>query len=83
MSHPHHVAPSIVQQNTDGLIVNCAYDADGLRYVGYAKPGSLDSDNVWQIQQIGYVSGKISTMRFAGNAEFNQVWNNREGLVYA
>ena len=82
MSHPHQVAPSIVQQNTDGLIINCDYDANGLRYVGYAKPGSLDSDSVWQIQRIDYVSGKISTMRFAGNAEFNQAWDNRGAITY-
>ena len=83
MSHPHSVAPSIVQQNTDGLIVNFDYDVDGLRYLGYAAPGSADSASVWQIQRFDYVGGKIVTVRFAGNAEFNQVWNNRGVIGYA
>ncbi len=83
MSHPHQVAPAIVQQNTEGLIINCAYDADGLRYLGYAAPGSLNSDRVWQIQRLEYVDGKVVAVRFASNAEFSQAWDNREGLVYA
>ncbi|MBF0161605.1 MAG: hypothetical protein HQL88_04880 [Magnetococcales bacterium] len=83
MSHPHQVAPSIVQQNTDGLIVNCAYNTDGLRYLGYAVPGSLDSDRVWQIQRLEYVDGKVVAVRFAGHAEFTQAWNNREALAYS
>ncbi|MEO5354914.1 MAG: hypothetical protein H7835_17100 [Magnetococcus sp. XQGC-1] len=84
MPHPHMVAPSIVQQNTDGLIVNFAYGANGIEYLGYAAPGSSDSDSAWQIQRLEYdANGKVSKLRFAGNAEFNQVWNNRGGLVYA
>jgi len=83
MSHPHQVAPVIVQQNTAGLIINCAYIADGLRYLGHARPGSLNSDPVWQIQRLDYADGKVVAVRFAANAAFSQVWDNREALVYS
>ena len=84
MPNPHAVVPSIVQQNTDGLICNIDYDTDGhLLYAGYASPGSSDSDAVWQIQYLTWVNGKLTKLRFAGNAEFNQAWVNRASLVYA
>lgn len=84
MPHPYAVSPSIVQGVTDGLICNLAYDAEGhVQYVGYASPGSANSDAVWQIQRLTWVNGKLTMVRFAGGAEFNQSWTDLASKVYA
>ncbi|MBF0401395.1 MAG: hypothetical protein HQL90_11570 [Magnetococcales bacterium] len=83
MSHPHAVVPSIVQQNTDGLIFNLDYDTGGnLTFIGYAPPGSRDTDAAWQIQRLNWVNGKLTSGRYAGMAEFNQSWADRNNLLY-
>lgn len=84
MPHPHQVAPSIVQQNTDGLISNLDYDADNrLLYAGFARPGTEDADLAWQIQKLTWVDGKLIKVRYANYAEFNQSWDSRSSLVYS
>jgi hypothetical protein len=52
-------------------------------YVGQAKIGSLASQAVWMIQRIT-IAGSITTISFAdGNANFDNVWNNRASLTYS
>jgi len=51
-----------------------------LFYVGEAPIGSLESGTVWRIQKIDTTNG---TVKFASTGNFNQVWTNRESLVYA
>lgn len=54
-----------------------------LTYVGKANPGSDTDQNVWQIQRI-LVVGSETVIEFAdGNAEFDNVWDNRASLTYS
>jgi hypothetical protein len=57
---------------TDGSVI----------YIGYAIPGTLDSDAGWQITKIT-ISGAIIKFRYAdSNLDFDNVWNNRGSLDY-
>ena len=50
-------------------------------YVGKATPGASDSDAVWQI--IRYPSADFSEGLYAdGDASFDNVWEDRESLIY-
>lgn len=51
-------------------------------YVGKAEPGSLDSAPAWQIKKIT-VSGTETIITWAdGNANFDNVWNDRASLTF-
>lgn len=53
-----------------------------LTYVGIALPGSDESSAVWQIKLINETIGLVVT--FAdGNANFDNIWDNRESLIYS
>jgi len=66
-------------------IVNIENDVDGNPlYVGWAAPGSTDSDASWLIIQIGYSGGYVVSVRFAeGEAEYRHVWDDRASLSYS
>jgi hypothetical protein len=52
-------------------------------YLGTAAPGAATSDPVWRIQRLSY-SGNDLTVEFAeGNAEYDNVWDDRAGLTYS
>lgn len=52
-----------------------------MTYVGYAVPGSSTASAVWRIKRIDATTGLA--IRFAdGNANFDNVWNNRASLSY-
>lgn len=56
---------------------------DDVIYKGYAEPNSATSDPVWKIQRITFFGiDEDIQVRFAGTGEFDQVWDNREALVY-
>lgn len=54
-------------------------------YVGLARPGAAASAAEWQIRKYTYDgSYNVLTIKFAGGTnEYNQVWNDRAGLVYS
>jgi len=53
-----------------------------LTYIGNAALGSASSDGVWQIKRLDTTSGL--TKKWAdGNANFDNVWDNRESLSYS
>ncbi len=52
-----------------------------ITYVGQAVPGSTTSAAVWQIQRIDQTTGII--ILYAGDAQFDQVWDNRASLSYS
>lgn len=55
-----------------------------IMYIGLAYPGSLESDAVWMIQRIAVNSDDSTITLFAaGSAKFNQVWADREHLIYS
>lgn len=51
-------------------------------YIGYAAPGTLTSAAAWQIRKIDETTGTI--INYAdGNANFDNVWDNRAALTYS
>ncbi len=50
-----------------------------LSYTGYALPGALTSDSVWQISRT-ITQGTITTTEFADSGSFSQVWDDRNTL---
>jgi hypothetical protein len=51
-------------------------------YFGTADPHhivALDTDPVWQVAELNITSGALNWADFA---QFNQIWDNRESLVY-
>jgi len=53
-----------------------------LEYIGNAEPGTSDSSASWQIKRVDTTSGTI--ILFAdGDADFDNVWDDREGLSYS
>ena len=50
-------------------------------YIGLAPVGSLETLAVWQIKKVATASGMIITWA-DGDAEFNNIWDNRLSLTY-
>lgn len=51
----------------------------GTTYVGEANHGTATSSALWRIKKI-VVSGTVTSIRYAGNGKFDQVWDNRASL---
>jgi hypothetical protein len=63
-----------------------AYDAeDRVEYVGYADPGTSESDAAWAIKKLTYsVTGKPTATTWAGGSqERTKVWTDYAGLTYS
>lgn len=54
-------------------------------YVGYAPPGSSESDPVWQIRKMEYDgANRLIAVKFAeGELAYNKVWANRASYSYS
>lgn len=66
-----------------GLATIIDESVSGTTYIGVAQVASLQASGVWQIKRIIESSG-ITTITYAdGNAEFDNVWNNRASLTYS
>ncbi|MEO5363797.1 MAG: hypothetical protein H7838_09275 [Magnetococcus sp. DMHC-8] len=53
-------------------------------YLGFAYPGSNETDSVWLIQRTSVAADGTTTTLFAGGrAVFDQVWADRLNLSYA
>lgn len=63
------------------LIVDDTTTADTI-YIGKAKTGTSSSDSDWQIKKIDTTSYIVMTWA-DGDAEFNNVWDNRTSLSYS
>jgi len=64
---------------------NIEYDGSGNAiYIGYAAPGSEDSDAAWLIQKNTYdASNQMTGSRFAsGTVEFDKMWSGRLEYTY-
>lgn len=63
------------------------YDFDGGNspiYIGEAQPGTGTAVDEWRIQKRGYDgSGKLISIKWAGNGKYNQVYGNRATLSYS
>lgn len=52
-------------------------------YYGVAPAGAATSEAVWMIQKLTFGPGNsMLTQHADGNAEFDNVWDNRAGLTY-
>jgi hypothetical protein len=53
-----------------------------LEYVGEAQPGTATSAALWRIKRIDSTAGVV--IQWAdGNASFDNIWDNRESLIYS
>ena len=52
-----------------------------ITYMGEARVGAGTDEEVWRIKKMYEGTGLIIT--WAGGGEFNQVWDDRESLVYS
>lgn len=61
------------------------YDASGnLIYEAWAVPGSSTSSAVWLVAKNSYDgSNNLTTIQWAGTADFNQIWDNHLSLSYS
>ena len=59
----------------------------GTTYVGRAQPGAATSAAIWQISRVVVVSGgppNTTTVTWAGgDTLYDNVWDDRTGLVYS
>lgn len=53
-----------------------------ITYVGDAIPGSLSSAAVWRLKRLDETAGLVITYA-DGNANFDNVWDNRASLSYS
>lgn len=52
-------------------------------YVGNATPGSVTSSAVWQVKKITITGADIAITWADGDAEFDNVWDDRATLTYS
>lgn len=54
----------------------------GVSYVGKAAIGSATLSAAWQIQRLTEVTGDLTIEWADGNANFDNIWDNRASLTY-
>ena len=66
------------------LIKRMDYNASNLPiYIGWAAPGSVAGDAVWQITKLSYSGNNVTLITFAdSNTNFDGIWSSRTGLTY-
>jgi len=55
----------------------------GVTYVGYALPGTATSVASWQVKRLTETSGDCVVEWADGDADFNNIWDDRAGLSYS
>ena len=62
-----------------------AYTAGGLtEYVGEAAPGTATSAAGWRIKKLTYSGSSVTQIDYAdGNANFDNIWDNRATYTYS
>lgn len=74
---PEDVMPPVYATRTDFVTANLAY-------VGEALPGTLDSAPSWRIKRLTLgLDDDVVTEWADGNANFDNVWNDRATLSYS
>lgn len=53
-----------------------------ITYVGKATPGTATASALWQIQKID-TTGDLTITWADGNADFDNVWNDRATITYS
>ena len=74
-----------VIQEIDDLAVRWDYASSTVRYQGHASPGVTTSGAAWRIKRLTFDSSNrhIATEFADGNANFDNVWDNRATLSYS
>ena len=54
-----------------------------VNYLGYAAVGAQTSAAVWQIKRLTLVGDSVTAEWADGNAEFDNIWDNRASLSYS
>lgn len=75
------IAGQTTVRSSSPLLISRIDKVGNTTYVGEAAVGSLGSQAVWRISRI-VSSGNATTIFYASSGLFDQIWNNREGLVY-
>lgn len=58
--------------------------ATGITYIGKAVPGTSAASALWQIRKLDETLSPDFNVTFAdGNADFDNVWNDRDSLTYS
>ena len=75
---------NLVREMTEDLLTYVAVNSSDnlISYLGRAAPGTATSAASWQIRKIDENSGTIITYA-DGDADFDNVWDNRESLSYS
>lgn len=68
-------------QNIKNTLLLLDESASPITYIGLAALGSDTSQAVWQIKKIDETSG-IEITFADGNADFDNIWDNRASLTY-
>lgn len=76
-------------QSISGTVVSPSYSkqydevSSSLAYLGTASAGTSNSSALWQIQKLSFTGNSVSITWADGNANFDNVWNNRASLSYS
>jgi hypothetical protein len=70
-----------------GTTLALRYDQDAdpptVAYLGQAQPGTSTAAALWRIQKLSFgVDGDVTALWADGNANFDNVWDNRASLTY-
>jgi len=57
--------------------------SENIRYFGYAVPGSLESAAVWRVEKAITTGNVTALLKADGNANYDNIWDNRASLTYA
>jgi len=71
-----------MQTNFATRMADDSINPNTITYVGEADAGSLSSSAVWRIKKMDTTTGTI-VLWADGNAQFDNIWDNREELNYA
>lgn len=76
--------PTVDIGNKRKYAIQVAVDSGdtNITYVGEALPGTATSGALWRIQSINETSGTVVTWA-DGDSNFDNIWDNREGLSYS
>jgi hypothetical protein len=70
-----------------GTTLALRYDQDAdpptVAYLGQAQPGTATAAALWRIQKLSFgVDGDVTAQWADGDADFDNVWDNRAALTY-
>ena len=58
-------------------------DVGTITYIGKALPGTLTSTPNWKIMRVEDIGGGDLEIKWAGSANFSQIWDNRSSLSFS